>query len=136
MTGLPVLLKRIQRPGEIADPELRARRATHCHPATHCYIASDAGFEVGFLAVDVRQMSEHFVIYEIWVRERLRHRGIATLILGAAEEIGRSLGYRSAALKPVSFDPGFSQLQLHAWYIRSGYRPLPNSSCELVKCLL
>jgi hypothetical protein len=132
---LPVLLKRTLHPDEIADPELRARKTTHLDPATQCYIAKDGGLEVGFLAVDVRPMSEYFVIHEIWVPERLRHKGIATLILGGAEEIGRSLGYRKAALRPVSFHEGFPQNHLHAWYIRAGYLPLPNSSCELVKYL-
>ena len=58
----------------------------------------------------------------------MRRRGFGGRLLQAAEEMARSLGYKSALLVPKSLDKAFPQRALEEWHAKNGYIPLDNSA--------
>jgi GNAT superfamily N-acetyltransferase len=114
---------------QIADPEIRDRDATSSRCAyTRHFLATEAGSEIGLLSVDLPPTEEPFVIYEIFVPTVMRRRGFGGRLLQAAEEMARSLGYKSALLVPKSLDKAFPQRALEEWHAKNGYIPLDNSA--------
>jgi len=96
--------------------------------------------EVALLSVDVyprEQFPEidQLIIYELFVPAALRNNGIGTRALRAAEELGRTLGFRKTMLHAKPLLKSRSQEDMVAWYERRGYRIVDRSSSKLEKIL-
>jgi len=100
---------------------------------TKHFVVYDDGHEVAFLSVDLRTDINLLVIYEIFVPQELRGRGIGTSVLLAAEKLGRDHGFPMATLIPkaLGYAPGDERdretVRLVAWYERHGYRATEDS---------
>jgi len=67
---------------------------------TKHFVVYDDGHEVAFLSVDLRTDMNLLVIYEIFVPQELRGRGIGTSVLSAAEKLGRDNGFSDGNAYP------------------------------------
>jgi GNAT superfamily N-acetyltransferase len=116
---------------EIRERFRRAGRAQY----TERYIAMEGGAEVGFLAVDPIPENTHFLIHTLFVPERLRGQAIGSRLLDAAEQLGRSYGYRLVSLNPRPLDPEMTKDALLSWYRKRGYElaPPPNPAGDVIK---
>jgi GNAT superfamily N-acetyltransferase len=110
------------RPEQVSDQELR-ERATLSSKGRHTrhYIAFECGAEVAFLSLDVIPGAEYFVLYEIFVPQRLRRNGIGSRLLKEVSAIARRGGYTKIALRPFPLEPGASAEMLKNWYKERGY---------------
>jgi hypothetical protein len=108
---------------------------------THQFIAHGDREELGFLAADLREDIEAFVLYEVFVPISLRERGIGSELLRTAEAIAKKLGFGRVFVYPQAFEERSSSgrhrrtAELVEWYKRRGYLPRPDCEGELFKRL-
>jgi GNAT superfamily N-acetyltransferase len=110
------------------DIRARARDASACG-LTKKYSVREDGAEVGYLALDwwpVEHCSD-LVLYEMFVPESLRHRGIGSQILELTAQLARSRGYSRALVIAKPFE-GYPQEKLVDWYQKNGFAAVPHPS--------
>jgi GNAT superfamily N-acetyltransferase len=116
------------------DAELHARmsQSSKAHH-THHYVAMEDNLEVAFLALDQIPGVDYLVLYEIFVRQDHRRRGIGSLLLREVEALAANLGYDKITLSPSPLEHSFPEARLTAWYKRLGYVERPDCPTELEK---
>src|ERR1019366_8701684 len=84
----------------------RAACSSRSHYTKH-YVVYEQASEVAFLSVDPRPDLNLLVIYEIFVVPEIRHRGIGSCVLLAAENLARENGFPRVRLLPqaLGFQP-------------------------------
>lgn len=118
----------------VANDSLRDRAVCSSRGRyTRHYVLYDQGSEVAFLSVDPRPDLNLLVIYEIFVVPEIRHRGMGTRALLAAENLARHDDLPRVRLVPkaLGYPPGDQRdretANLIAWYERHGYRATADS---------
>jgi len=108
------------------DIRERAREGSGCE-ATKKYLALEDGTEVGYLALDWWPIAlcRDLVVYEMFVPEKFRHRGVGSRILEEAEKLARAGGYLRVFLIAQPLEDYYPREQLVAWYQRLGFRAVP-----------
>ncbi|HEY2915076.1 MAG TPA: GNAT family N-acetyltransferase [Candidatus Angelobacter sp.] len=135
-------LKFMPTPHDSTRGDIQDRAAKSKSGLTNQFAVWEDGQEVAFLSLDIYPPKEFpevdwYTIYEIFVPEPLRNKGIATRVLAAAEQVGRDRGLRYARLYAKPLDKGRTQEQLIEWYTRHGYTIMPDStSTDMHKDLL
>jgi GNAT superfamily N-acetyltransferase len=119
---------------------------------TKQYAVWENGEEVALLSLDYYPRDEYpewkyprdkfprldrLDIYEIFVPEQLRNRGIGTRILALAEQYARELGLRKTQLHAKPLFNTRTQEEMIDWYKRRGYQMVPgqNDPRELGKAV-
>lgn len=121
-------------PQEFTREDLRRRALQSGKNAlTNHFAVWEDGEEVAFLSLDIYPPTQFpeidwYTIYEIFVPAPLRSRGIATRVLGAAEQVGKDRGLRYARLFAKPLDSSRTREQLVEWYSRHGYTIMPDSA--------
>jgi GNAT superfamily N-acetyltransferase len=115
------------------DIQERVRNGSACE-LTKKYAVIDDGKEVGYLAVDWWPLSERtdLVLYELFVPQRFRHRGVGTRILAKTEELAKVAGYKRVFLHAQPLED-YPQEQLIAWYQMNGFTMEPNDDAGMAK---
>jgi ribosomal protein S18 acetylase RimI-like enzyme len=110
------------------DIRRRAKHASKCG-LTKQYSIIENGTEVGYLALDwwPHDQCSDLVLYEIFVPEQFRHRGVGSRTLTEAEKLARSHGYSRVLLiaRPLEDYP---KERLVAWYQKHGFSSVPHPS--------
>jgi GNAT superfamily N-acetyltransferase len=120
-----------------SDTELHARMSqSHKARHTHHYVATQAGVEVAFLALDQIPDVDYLILYEIFVGQNHRRRGIGSRLLSEVEALAAALGYKKITLSPSPLEQGLPEAKLIAWYKDRGYFDRPDCPTELEKDIL
>ena len=133
---MELILKELVRQSVIKDRTLR-KRARECAriSVTKHYIISCEKEEVAYLAIDHMPGVDYILLYEIFIKENFRKRGIGSEILIRVENLGRELGYSKVVLHAQSFDKNIPKETIEAWYIKRGYIPSKSLKNALEKRL-
>jgi GNAT superfamily N-acetyltransferase len=107
---------------------------------TRHYAAWENGEEVALVAFDIYDRREfpdvdYLVVYELYVPEGLRNKGIGTRALQAAEQFAKDLGFRKTMLHAKPLFETRTQVEMIAWYQRRGYVQAEGRSSDLQKIL-
>jgi len=89
--------------------------------------------EVAFISLDYRKDVPYLVLYEIYVANNSRGKGIGTKLLIYLNELARSLGYREISVYPKPLDNNIPESCLVAWYKQNGFFEKKNGTKELRK---
>jgi GNAT superfamily N-acetyltransferase len=126
----------ITAPEDGAYPELRARAVTSTKARhTHHYIIRDGDEEIAFLSLDLIPSVNYLVLYEVFVPQELRRRGIGSKVLREVEELAKRRGYEKITLTACPLDDDFSEDELVGWYKKRGYTESPDCPDKLEKWL-
>jgi len=127
---------------EIANPEnittvaIRKRaEASSRSLHTKQYVVVENGLEVGFLSLDIRPKVDYLVLYELFVPEEYRCRGVASRTLIETEKFAKSLEYKKVTLNPSSLENEYPKSKLINWYKKRGYIERQECPSELEKCI-
>ncbi|MFQ0830578.1 GNAT family N-acetyltransferase [Serratia fonticola] len=123
----------INNPGELNDETLRSRAKRSNGGWASEYIARIESLETALLVLDHFPNKNTAKIYEIFVLEPYRLKGIATELLKFAEARARGLGCTKIELDVHSLDASIHKGQLRAWYIRHGYESATDDQDKLQK---
>jgi GNAT superfamily N-acetyltransferase len=92
--------------------------------------------EVAYLSFDLCSPAEgqHFILlYELWVEEKHRGKGVGTQILEDANGIASKYGYDYIRLNPRSLSAKYSNEQLFRWYESRGFQRCADSPTQVQK---
>jgi len=133
---MEIELKELSLNSAIKDRALR-KRAKECARIsfTKHYIVLSGDKEIAYLAIDHMPGAEYLLLYEIFIKEELRSKGIGTTILSRVESLARELGYRKVVLHAESFDKKVSKKAIEKWYMKRGYLPSKSLKKALEKVL-
>lgn len=121
-------------PEDCLDPQILERaRASSKAPHTRHFIAKDAHSELAFIALDLVPMVDYLVLYELFVPDSLRGKGIGARALIDVESFARSKGYSKVTLNPAPLVQDRSPTDLIDWYKSRGYLEGDNVANELEK---
>lgn len=120
---MKLVLKELVNESVIIDRSLR-KRARECARIsfTKHYIVYSDDREVAYLAVDQIPGADYILLYEIFIREEYRKKGIGSQILDRVEALGKEMGYNKVVLHVESFDRKVSKETIESWYRKRGYR--------------
>jgi GNAT superfamily N-acetyltransferase len=94
------------------------------------YSVREEGAEVGYVALDWYPLDActDLILYEMFVPEKFRHRGVGSRILAATEELAGARGYSRVLLiaRPLEDYP---KGKLIEWYQERGFGAVPHA-CE------
>jgi GNAT superfamily N-acetyltransferase len=93
------------------------------------------GEEKAFVSIDHREDLNSIVLYELFVPESLRGKGIGRHVLNCIEKFASRRNYDRIVLVPEPLDGGVEKQRLVRWYKRAGYADRPDSRGELEKLL-
>ena len=128
-------LKRISGEQEIDSPVLRERYCKGSSCKTHDFIVLSSDCEAGLLIYEDWGKPEGF-IFEIFLLNDYRKRGIGSWALSQAENLASELGRVKVRLDARSLDPEKqSHEELAEWYLRKGYSRLADQPWTLEKTL-
>ena len=77
----------------------------------------------GELLIKVLNDEKTLSIEEVFVSRKFRNTGLGSRLLSFAEKTASTLGFRYVELRIFSTDPLVSDLKLHEWYMKRGYKP-------------
>lgn len=102
-------------------PEIR-ERATVSSKAkyTRHYLALNGVEECAFVSMDLAPKDA--VLYELWVPQAQRTRGVGTSVLKAVESLARAKGYKVLMVRPEPIDSGIDPDRLAGFYRRNGFK--------------
>ena len=121
----------------ISDSEILKRiRDCSIGPFTKRFLIKQVNTTVGFMAIDLNPESSHFVLLEICIKKRLRHKGIGSQVLSSVEKNAFSLGYNKVVLYPKPFENDYPKEKLIEWYKSKGYNVASHCSQEFEKYLV
>ncbi len=103
---------------------------------TTCYRALCGGREVAFVALDRWPELDRIVLYELFVRKRLRRQGFGTAVLAEVEHSTLREGFSAVRLSPRPLDNEISLHALIEWYRRRGYQIDSSVPSEMEKLVL
>ncbi len=108
----------------IKNPVLK-NRAQSCSESiyTKFFVAKLNQSEVGFLAVDFIPPPQTFVIYQLFVLEDYRRRGVGTELLQKAEDMALNAGNNIVRLEAKPLDAIITRNELRSFYKKRGYHP-------------
>ena len=102
---------------QIRDRAESSKKTKHtCH-----FVARDAKSELAFIALDLNTEFDYLVLYEIFVPQSIRRKGIGTAVLVEVERIAQSRGFRRVIVYPKPFVGSMTKSQLVEWYKSQGY---------------
>lgn len=126
----------IQQAQEIINSVLRARAAQGRRPGTAEFVAFLNDQEAGLLVFERFPSNSIGVVYEIYVLEQFRGKGVGQQLLDHSEALAREDGYLHLRLMPRSLDHEFiSDQALASWYGKNGFKPDSDSSMWMQKIL-
>jgi GNAT superfamily N-acetyltransferase len=119
----------------VSDGEAEARKclADHCEPAGTSLIATSRSDAVGYVAVVWESSYTGFrshgipLIHQIAVAEPWRRRGVATLLMDAAEQLARDRGIATLGITVGLFDEYGPAQRM---YGQRGYIPDGRGACQ------
>ncbi len=107
---------------QIRSPALAERAAkAPPKPGWLRYIVLNADEEIAFVALDTYAGEDFVFLYEIFVVEGMRRRGLGTELMKEIEELVWSKGYSRLRLMPTQISGNISKDDLEGWYTRLGY---------------
>ena len=119
----------------VSDGEAEARRylADHAEPAGASLIAAGGSDVIGYVAIVWESNYAGFrsrgipLVHQIAVAGPFRRRGVATLLMGAAEQLARDRGVATLGITVGLFDEYGPAQRLYA---RRGYIPDGRGACQ------
>ena len=119
----------------VSDSEAEARRylAEHAEPGGASLIATSGSEAVGYVAIVWESSYAGFrsrgipLVHQIAVSEPWRRRGVATLLMDAAEQLARDRGIASLGITVGLFDEYGPAQRM---YGRRGYVPDGRGACQ------
>lgn len=121
---MKIQLIQIESPDCFKSSELskRAVESTKSPKTTHYRVLAD-GIEVAFASLDrwPEPQFSQMVVYEIFVPQAMRGKGVATAVLSEVEKIAIEEGFQKIHLRPLPLDQQTSQTKLTDWYRNRGY---------------
>lgn len=88
-----------------------------------CHRLNAPGGIAGELIIKVLNDEKALSIEEVFVSRKFRNAGLGSRLLSFAEKTASTLGFQYVELRPFSTDPLVSDIKLHEWYMKRGYRP-------------
>lgn len=120
----------------VKDPFLAERIRCGKRPGTSEFIVVVDGKEAGLLIYEYFPNSHMGFVYEIYVLEGFRERGVGNYLLSQAQETAMGMACRAIRLHARSLDQGFIDDQsLIAWYGRKGFISDENDASSMQKNL-
>jgi GNAT superfamily N-acetyltransferase len=115
----------------------RSEESSKCQLTRH-YAGWEDDAEVVLVSLDIYDRQEYsdweyLVIYELYVPEPLRNKGIGSRGLQAAELFARELGFRKTFVHAKPLFDTRTQQEMVNWYRGRGYKPLKGQPFDLEK---
>lgn len=104
---------------EIREP---ARNGSACQ-LTKKYSVSEEEQEIAYLALDWWPLYQRtdLVLYELFVPDKFRHRGIGARILAEVEKLAAAAGYHRVVLTARPLED-YPKKKLREWYKKHGFK--------------
>jgi len=115
--------REIREADEVRSQLLRERARLRT-PRTQQFLWEVDGYEAAFVSMDL--WPDYLLLYEIFVLDRHRRRGVGSKLLNWVEDFAIKKGYSTVRLKPKPLDNNITRRDLLAWYQRAGYRFRPD----------
>ena len=128
-------------PEHAATDAIRSRStASSRGQITRHYAGWEDEKEVALISLDIYDRFEfpevdYLVIYELYVPESLRNKGVGTRALEATEKFAKELRFRKTRLHAKPLFETRTQAEMVAWYQRRGYAQIEGQPSDLEKVL-